>query len=47
VKHVYTAEAGESLVTAENSYVGKHIEPENIVVLPEYRLKGLGKKLMA
>jgi len=28
-------------------YVGKHIEPDNVVVLPEYRSKGLGKKIMA
>ena len=28
-------------------YVGKHIEPDNVVVLPEYRSKGLGKLIMA
>lgn len=28
-------------------YVGKHIEPDNMVFLPEYRSKGLGKLLMA
>lgn len=28
-------------------YVGKHIEPDNIVVLPEYRSRGLGKRIMA
>lgn len=27
-------------------YVGKHIEPDNVVVLPEYRSKGLGKMIM-
>ena len=28
-------------------YVGKHIEPDNMVFLPEYRSKGAGKTLMA
>ncbi len=28
-------------------YVGKHIEPDNMVFLPEYRSKGLGKELMS
>jgi len=28
-------------------YVGKHLEPDNVVVLPEYRSLGLGKRLMA
>lgn len=28
-------------------YVGKHLEPDNVVILPEYRSKGLGKQLMA
>ncbi|MBL4867317.1 MAG: GNAT family N-acetyltransferase [Pseudomonadales bacterium] len=28
-------------------YVGKHIEPDNMVFLPEYRSKGLGNQLMA
>ena len=28
-------------------YVGKHIEPDNLFILPAYRGKGLGKKLMA
>jgi GNAT superfamily N-acetyltransferase len=27
-------------------YVGKHIEPDNIVLLPEYRNKNIGKDLM-
>ncbi|MDE1191538.1 MAG: GNAT family N-acetyltransferase [Arachidicoccus sp.] len=27
-------------------YVGKHIEPDNVVVLPEYRNKGVGNLLM-
>ncbi|MFT4517609.1 MAG: GNAT superfamily N-acetyltransferase [Gammaproteobacteria bacterium] len=27
-------------------YIGKHIEPDNMIVLPEYRSKGLGKKIM-
>jgi len=28
-------------------YVGRHIEPDNMVILPEYRSKGFGKQLMA
>lgn len=27
-------------------YVGKHIEPDNVIVLPDYRSQGVGKKLM-
>jgi len=27
-------------------YVGKHIEPDNVVIDPAYRGKGIGKKLM-
>jgi len=27
-------------------YVGKHIEPDNVYVLPEYRGNGLGERLM-
>jgi GNAT superfamily N-acetyltransferase len=27
-------------------YIGKHIEPDNMIVLPEHRSKGLGKKIM-
>ena len=27
-------------------YVGKHIEPDNVIILPEYRSKGVGKELM-
>ncbi|MDB2607135.1 GNAT family N-acetyltransferase [Zobellia sp.] len=27
-------------------YVGKHIEPDNVYILPEYQAKGLGKQLM-
>tara|TARA_R110002072_G_scaffold271474_2_gene431472 strand:- start:10798 stop:11244 length:447 start_codon:yes stop_codon:yes gene_type:complete len=27
-------------------YIGRHIEPDNMVFLPEYRSKGLGKKMM-
>lgn len=27
-------------------YVGKHIEPDNVYMLPEYRRQGLGKKLL-
>ena len=28
-------------------YVGKHIEPDNIIILPEYQGKNIGKGLMA
>jgi GNAT superfamily N-acetyltransferase len=28
-------------------YVGKHIEPDNVLILEEFRSKGLGKRLMA
>ncbi len=27
-------------------YVGKHIEPDNVFILPKYRQLGLGKKLL-
>jgi GNAT superfamily N-acetyltransferase len=27
-------------------YVGKHIEPDNVYILPEYRRQGLGRKLL-
>ncbi len=27
-------------------YVGKHVEPDNVVILEEYRGRGLGKRLM-
>lgn len=27
-------------------YVGKHIEPDNVVILPEYRGKGIGEQLL-
>lgn len=27
-------------------YIGKHIEPDNVYILPEYRKKGLGERLM-
>lgn len=27
-------------------YVGKHIEPDNVVILPEYRGGGIGRRLM-
>lgn len=28
-------------------YVGRHIEPDNVYILPEYQGKGLGQKLLA
>lgn len=28
-------------------YVGRHIEPDNVVILPEYRSQGFGKRLLA
>jgi len=28
-------------------YVGKHIEPDNVVILPEFRSGGIGAKLMS
>jgi GNAT superfamily N-acetyltransferase len=27
-------------------YVGKHIEPDNVMVLPEYRGNGIGEQLL-
>lgn len=27
-------------------YVGKHIEPDNVIVLPKYRNEGVGEQLM-
>ncbi len=27
-------------------YIGKHIEPDNMIISPEYRSKGLGKDMM-
>jgi GNAT superfamily N-acetyltransferase len=27
-------------------YIGKHMEPDNVVILPEYRNKGIGEILM-
>lgn len=28
-------------------YVGRHIEPDNVVILPEHRGRGFGKRLLA
>ena len=28
-------------------YVGRHIEPDNVMILPEYRNKGVGEEMMA
>lgn len=27
-------------------YIGKHIEPDNVIILPEYRNQGIGEALM-
>ncbi len=27
-------------------YIGRHMEPDNVIILPEYRGKGIGEKLM-
>lgn len=27
-------------------YIGKHVEPDNVYILPEYQGKGLGRELM-
>ena len=27
-------------------YIGRHIEPDNVVILPEYRGKGVGEQMM-
>ena len=27
-------------------YVGRHIEPDNVMILPEYRNKGIGEEMM-
>lgn len=27
-------------------YIGRHLEPDNVIILPEYRGKGIGEKLM-
>lgn len=27
-------------------YIGKHIEPDNVIILPEYRNQGIGESLM-
>jgi len=27
-------------------YIGRHIEPDNVMILPEYRGKGIGEKMM-
>ncbi len=27
-------------------YVGRHLEPDNVMILPEYRSKGIGEKMM-
>jgi GNAT superfamily N-acetyltransferase len=28
-------------------YIGRHVEPDNVIILPEYRSQGLGRRLMA
>lgn len=32
--------------TLTKFYIGKHIEPDNVVILPEYRNKGIGELMM-
>lgn len=27
-------------------YIGRHLEPDNVIILPEYRGKGIGEQLM-
>jgi diamine N-acetyltransferase len=27
-------------------YIGRHLEPDNVIILPEYRGRGIGEKLM-
>ncbi|HWK08080.1 MAG TPA: GNAT family N-acetyltransferase [Puia sp.] len=34
------------LWTLTKYYVGKHIEPDNVVILPEYRGRAVGEQLM-
>ena len=34
------------LWTLTKYYVGRHIEPDNVVILPEYRGKAIGEQLM-
>jgi GNAT superfamily N-acetyltransferase len=34
------------LWTLTKYYVGRHIEPDNVVILPEYRGKAVGEQLM-
>ncbi len=35
------------LWTLTKFYNGKHLEPDNVVILPEYRGKGIGELMMA
>ena len=35
------------LWTLTKFYIGKHLEPDNVVILPEYRNKGIGELMMA
>lgn len=34
------------LWTLYKYYMGKHIEPDNVIILPEYRDKGIGRRLV-
>jgi GNAT superfamily N-acetyltransferase len=34
------------LWTLSKYYVGRHIEPDNVVIHPDYRSKGIGEQLM-
>jgi GNAT superfamily N-acetyltransferase len=35
------------LWTLTKFYIGKHLEPDNVIILPEYRNKGVGELMMA
>lgn len=34
------------LWTLTKFYIGKHLEPDNVIILPEYRNKGVGELMM-
>lgn len=35
------------LWTLTKFYIGKHLEPDNVIIIPEYRNKGVGELMMA